>query len=573
MNYQNVRQSVITSVLVTSLLAAISVSQVAADQKVTEKESAQSRHSELYTQTINRQLTELIALFSKKDLMQLQMDNNQLIKGKPLTSLDDSIGLDLNTLSYEQRASLHRLLATALSSGGYQHLTAIINQEFVHQEMAEQDEFLLTEHLPDARLLLTGHPDSSDWGIRLGSPWFNVDIFFNTAKDQHSITMGPLFLASYPTQVPEAPKVDLRQTHYPYLRWHEQAGQTILWQMGDFSRTAIKQLRKSIRNKTCLKHDQKTNECPMISMLPDPVKFMALNVPTVRIDQLTEEERYYFTRLVNTMLDNWRPEVRHQSDVMKKLGKAQVAWAGNLETADTGFYLRIHSEFLLIEFIQTPHQSGSDTMVLPNNATFLTVRDPKSVNDFDPLRHTVELLQPNKEIVRQNAPEEKSANKSSSDATSIDNANLDDSMDSNAIIWLKKTSYLEGAEIRIGHKGKIVPTGRPFYPVVRTFMNGSLHQNMNISITIHDQHGEEWLGDFPLPYDKKQGIYTTGLTLPKSMKEAPITITYSVSRPGSRYEGIYEATLRPDTVTKAVPDKSIDNLGDNLDDNLGKESM
>lgn len=565
MNYKNVRQGVITSVLVASLLAATSVSQVTANQEATKKESVQSRQNERYTQIINQQLTELIALFSRKELMQLQMDDDRSIKGKPLTSLDDSIGIDLDTLNYEQRASLHRLLATALSSSGYQHLTAIMNQEFVHQEVAEYDESFLTENLPEARLLLTGNPDSSNWGIRLGSPWFNVDIFFNTAKDQRSITTGPLFLASYPTQVPEAPKVDLRQTHYPYLRWHEQAGQTILWQMGKFARTAIKQLRSSMRQKTCLKHNPKSSECPMISMLPDPVKFMILDVPTVRIGQLAEEERYYFTRLVDIMLDNWQPETRHHSDMMKKLDMAQITWAGNPEKTDAGFYLRMHSKFLLIEFIQTPRQSDSDTtmlsnddtMVLPNNATFMVFRDLASINDFDPLRHTVQLLASSKEIVKQGASEEKSTRKSPTDVAPINsmgNTNPNDSMEPDTITWLQDMSYLEGVEIQIGHKGKVISTGTPFYPVVHTFMNGSLHQNMRVSITIHNQYGEAWLVDFPLPYDKKQGLYTTALTLPETMRETPIIITYSVSQPGSLYEGIYEATLHPDMMKKTAPD-------------------
>ena len=93
-------------------------------------------------------------------------------------------------------------------------------------------------------------------------------------------------------------------------------------------------------------------------------------------------ERYYFKRFVKTILENWQPETRDPSDTMEQLNLARLAWAGNPEEQDQGFYLRIQSETLLIELLQTPMTLTTDTMGLPNNATFMVFRDLSSPHDF-----------------------------------------------------------------------------------------------------------------------------------------------------------------------------------------------
>ncbi|WP_211829312.1 DUF3500 domain-containing protein [Kistimonas asteriae] len=565
MDYRDLRQGIITSMLIASLLGVAGVSPVTANQEAEAKQDilnfVQSRNQQHYMQTLNAHVKELVTLFSSKALQQLQKNNDRSIQGKPLTKLDSNVGIALDKLTDDQRTSLHQLLATALDTGGYQRLTAILNQKFLHQEMAGHDSDLLTDRLPEERLLLTGIPGSHEWGIRLGGPWLNIDLFFDMAEGRNRVSTGPLFMASYPTQVPPAPAIDLSQNsteiHYPYLRWHEQAGQTVLWQAGHFARTTVKELRSVVRYKTCLNRKALTDECLMIPKLPDSAAFLTPATPTVRIDQLTVAERYYFKRFVKTILENWQPETRDPSDTMEQLNLARLAWAGNPEEQDQGFYLRIQSETLLIELLQTPMTLTTDTMGLPNNATFMVFRDLSSPHDFDPLSNTLKLLNQ----ARKDAEAEKSSamphNMETASAAMMMGEPTQNNMRSNdAITWLRDSAYLEGVEIKIGYEGKQVATGTPFYPVVRTRLNGSLHKNMRVSVTLQDQHGQALIVGHPLKYDNERGLYSSALTLPEAMSGTPVIITYSIHQPGSHYEGIYDATVRPDMPLDSAPGSS-----------------
>lgn len=543
MNYRDLHQGIITSALAAALLTVANISPVTASQEATGiMPPPSSRQRENYTKNITQQLTKLITLFSSKELIRLHISNDRSARGVPLNSLDDNIGMALNTLNDEQRVSIHHLIATVLSSGGYQHLTTIMNQKFLRQQMVDWDQSLLNDlYLPNARLLLTGNLESGNWGIRIGSPWFNVDIFFDRIDEQSRMTTGPLFFASYPTLTPAAPKIDdiSQRSTYPYRYWHEQSGQSVLWKTGDFARTAIKQLRSIVRRKTCMQRDPESGKCSMLSKLPDTTQFMTTAFPTVRFDQLTAEERYYFTQLVSTFLDNRQAETQNRSDIMKKLDITRLAWAGDPEDTDAGFYLRLQSKSLLMELLQTPRYFDSDTLSLPNNATFMTFRDLNSPHDFDPISYAMQLFEQAKKL----ASSKISGNKNAA-------ISINQSMSSEAITWLKEPSYLEGIEIKVGYKGKATATGTPFYPVVHAYLNGQPHKNIQVKITLQDQHGKAWIADLPLRYNGKMALYTSALTLPITMQGTSISITYTVRQPGSHYEGIYDATL---PIMEAVP--------------------
>ena len=579
MDYRKLRQEIIALTLMASLPGVAGVSPVMASQKVETKREVKAKQEveakqdvearqdtldfvqQHYVQTLNARARELVTLFSGKALQKLRKDNDSGLQGKPLTNLDSSVGITLGELTDSQRTSLHQLLVTVLGSSGYQRLTAILNQKFLRQEMADHVSDLPVDRLPDERLLLTGNPGSHKWGIRLGGPWLNIDLFFDMEEGQSRISTGPLFMASYPTRVPPMSAIDFSQGSAKLpsscLHWHEQTGQMILWQAGNLARTLIRELRPVVRYKTCLNRKTLTDDCLMISGLPDSGIFLSSATPTIRIDQLTAAERHYFKRFMQTILENWPPEIRDPSKTMEQLNLARLAWAGNPEEQDQGFYLRVQSETLLIELLQTSMTSTADALGLPGNATFVVFRDPGSPHDFDPLGKLLESLNQARKDVQAEESLAQARNVTAPDdgpaLTADEPAGQPPIQPGEIITWLREPAWLEGVEINIGHKGKRIATGVPFYPVVRARLDGSSYQNMQISVTLQDQYGQTLIASRTLNYDDQKELYSTVLTLPKTMSGIPVTIIYSAYQSGSPYEGIYEVVLKPDMPLNNAP--------------------
>ena len=560
MDYRKLHQEIIALTLMASLPGVAGVSPVMASQEVEAKQEVEARQDTLdfvqqhYVQALNARARELVTLFSGKALQKLRKDNDPDLLGRPLTNLDSSVGVTLSELTDSQRTSLHRLLVTVLGSSGYQRLTAILNQKFLRQEMAGHVSDLPVDRLPDERLLLTGSPGSHKWGIRLGGPWLNIDLFLDMEEGQTRISTGPLFMASYPTRVPPMSTIDFSQGSAKLpsscLHWHEQTGQMVLWQAGDLARTLIRELRPVVRYKTCLNRKTLADDCLMISGLPDSGIFLSSATPTIRIDQLTVAERHYFKRFMQSILENWPPEIRDPSKTMEQLNRARLAWAGNPEEQDQGFYLRVQSETLLIELLQTSMTSTADALALglPGNATFIVFRDPGSPHDFDPLGNLLESLDQARKDVQAEESLAQARNVTASDgpALTADKPAGQPIQPGEIITWLREPAWLEGVEINIGYKGKRIATGVPFYPVVRARLGGSSYQNMQISVTLQDQYGQTLIARRSLNYDDQKEFYSTVLTLPKTMSGIPVTIIYSAYQSGSPYEGIYEVVLKPD---------------------------
>ena len=489
------------------------------------KESLNKNQKTQYIQTIQNNLERLRQLFTPNALLQLGQDGNE----------EHLSGMALSELNGVQRVSLHRLLNSSLSSLGYYRLVGILNQQETLSEMRTYHGSLLKPE--PARLTLTGSADEQIQGYRLSGPMFQVEL--RLIGDQ--IDIGPLVLTSLPAIVTPPPPVtisgDSTEIHYPWLRWHEQAGQSVLHRSSQLGRSSIFNIRAYLRSRACLteQDDCSLPENPM-TLLQDSFE---KNLQS--LSELSIAERYPFEQFLDGILANWPDEAMESKATLTQ--SLKFGWSGDPESNE--FYLRLSSANIRIDLLSLPqmlpdYPAGLNLMIirtpqqsLPQNLMQLT--GSQNVVTENTLRPSQIMEGERPRIITMSGP----VNEEAEEELTTES---EQKRNSRGIHWLKGPLFFNGMKVGLGYAGETPSIGSHFMPVVELKKEGRAHRNIRVTISIGDRENP-WLNNLPLTFNSDLNSYSTQIQLPENMEGHTLPVIFSIHEPGSQFEAIYDVDI------------------------------
>ena len=282
-------------------------------------------------------------------------------------------GLPLRSLSATDRAAVHDLLVTALSSQGYGKAAQVMWLEDVLRPVAEaamQDANLTGAGLERRRQLVDsfdsgkywivvfGSPHDPDWGWTLSGHHLAINV---TVADGR-IALTPLFLGAAPQKV--------------------ESGRYAGW------RTLQHEIDKAIALMAGLSLTQRAlavQPGPVpITLVADKGKPLPGAFAGITAAKLAPAQQAMLLGLVDEYLGNATDDAAlAQRAAIRSdgLGALRFAWWGPVDDPSQRFMYRIHGPSILIEFIREPTSSNA-----PANHVHSIVRDPRNDYGADWLR-------------------------------------------------------------------------------------------------------------------------------------------------------------------------------------------
>ena len=245
-------------------------------------------------------------------------------------------GLTLKEMSPDQRQLALALLASGLSTHGYQKATNIMSLESILAELEGP-----TRRFPRDPILyhvfIFGQPDAKGtWGWRFEGHHFSSSF---TIVDGKLFASTPSFLGTNPAEVRQGPRQGLR----------------VLGAEEDIARELIKSLsadqqRVAIFDATA----------PKEIFTEAKRRVEALEAKGIVAAKLDKKQRALLIKLIEEYVNRVRPELARED--LKKIKKAGVdkilfAWAGGIEKGD-GHYYRVQGPTFLLEYDNTQNNNN-----------------------------------------------------------------------------------------------------------------------------------------------------------------------------------------------------------------------
>ncbi len=245
-------------------------------------------------------------------------------------------GLPIKDMAPEQRLLAQALLASGLSSRGYEKAVSIMSLDAVLKEL-EKDKKNGPVRDPDNYYFsIFGTPGGKDpWGWRFEGHHLSLNY---TAVGDGEPAMTPSFFGSNPGEVKVGPRTGTR----------------ILAAEEDLARTLVKSLNDDQRKAAVL---------PVAApkdILNDPKRVDPTNPEGIPQNQLTTEQTATLVKLIKEYLFRCRPDVA--ADDWAKVEKAGLdklhfAWAGGLERGQPHYY-RVQGGHFVLEYDNTQNDAN-----------------------------------------------------------------------------------------------------------------------------------------------------------------------------------------------------------------------
>ncbi|MEM8487866.1 MAG: DUF3500 domain-containing protein [Bacteroidota bacterium] len=237
-------------------------------------------------------------------------------------------GLAVESMSTQQRAALHALLQSVLSTKGYLKTTGVQQLERILGEI---------ENRPKYRdpllyyLTIFGTPAAdSAWGWRFEG--HHLSLNFSSIAD--TIDVVPAFWGANPAEVKTGPFTGLR----------------LLSEEIDVARQLMRTFSTEQKQQVII-----ADTAPRDIITGNSREAMLERTEGLAYAAMTAEQQQLVIRLIDVYLGNMKPEVAaHQRAHIEAAGYDTIhfAWAGS-ESLGQGHYYRLHGTTLLIEYDNT----------------------------------------------------------------------------------------------------------------------------------------------------------------------------------------------------------------------------
>ncbi|MCL6270348.1 DUF3500 domain-containing protein [Sansalvadorimonas sp. 2012CJ34-2] len=473
---------------------------------------------------------------------QMNLKFNQLknhFTGNELKQMEESgTGIELTRLSPDQSSGLHNLLATALTPLGYLRATSLIGLQGVHREMGKAG---------DPGFLQINQMDGMQELVLMSSTF---SITLKQEGDTWAVTS--FYMGHWPRQISEAPQPDLSrpEIHYPYTRWNESVGISPLGQTARLAIRVINELPSVLKKKACLNVSRSDMNCPLKSINMNSSEGITL-------DDLTAQGRHLVKMLILQLRGHL--DFTETSD----LAGIRLSWAGDLPL----LYHTGHNKDLLVnlmtvtgkwQIIMTGTNPSESLDMLPENALMVRFINDSMADMTVETLPRIAPIAPEPSIVSNNrlgmnTMKGELTENQDNQITDVTLAGTDDAdsmiaMDDDSdIIWLKDPAFLSDLALSIGYLGDRISTRAPFIPVVRVKKDGRAHKNIRVSITLQEKGSDPWLENLPLVFHPESQDYRATVHLPATIFGEQLMIKFSVHEPGTRFEGLYDYTVKVGT--------------------------
>ena len=245
-------------------------------------------------------------------------------------------GITLKDMTPEQRQLALALLASGLSSHGYQKATNIMSLENILAEMEGP-----TRRFPRDPILyhvfIFGQPDAKGtWGWRFEGHHFSSSF---TIVDGKFFASTPSFLGTNPGEVRQGPRQGLR----------------VLGAEEDLARELIKSLNADQRTVAIF-----DATAPKEIFTEAKRRVEALEAKGIAASKLDKKQRALLMKLIEEYVNRVRPELaREDLKKIKKAGEDKIlfAWAGGIEKGE-GHYYRVQGPTFLLEYDNTQNNNN-----------------------------------------------------------------------------------------------------------------------------------------------------------------------------------------------------------------------
>lgn len=245
-------------------------------------------------------------------------------------------GLTLKDMSPEQRQLALTLLASGLSTQGYQKATNIMSLESILAEMEGPGRRFPRDPVL-YHVLIFGQPEAKGtWGWRFEGHHFSSSF---TIVDGKLFASTPSFLGSNPAEVRQGPRQGLR----------------VLGGEEDRARELIKSLTPEQQKAAIF-----DATAPKEIFTEAKRRVEALEAKGIVAAKLDKKQRALLMKLIEEYVNRVRPELARED--LKKIKKAGVdkilfAWAGGTEKGE-GHYYRVQGPTFLLEYDNTQNNNN-----------------------------------------------------------------------------------------------------------------------------------------------------------------------------------------------------------------------
>jgi hypothetical protein len=245
-------------------------------------------------------------------------------------------GLPIKDMAPEQRLLAQALLASGLSSRGYEKAVSIMSLDAVLKELEKDKKGGAVRDPDNYYFSIFGTPGGKDpWGWRFEG--HHLSLNYTTAGDAEP-AMTPSFFGSNPGEVKTGPR----------------AGTRILAAEEDLGRTLVKSLTEEQRKLAVLSVPAPKD------ILNDPKRVDPTSPEGIPQSQLTPEQTATLVKLVKEYLFRCRPDVA--ADDWAKVEKAGLdklhfAWAGGLDRGQPHYY-RVQGGHFVLEYDNTQNDAN-----------------------------------------------------------------------------------------------------------------------------------------------------------------------------------------------------------------------
>jgi hypothetical protein len=245
-------------------------------------------------------------------------------------------GLPIKDMAPEQRLLAQALVASGLSSRGYEKAVSIMSLDAVLKEMEKGKVGGAVRDPDNYYVSIFGTPGgSAPWGWRFEG--HHLSLNYTTAGDA-APAMTPSFFGTNPAEVKTGPR----------------AGTRILAKEEDLARTLVKSLNEEQRKLAVL---------PVAApkdILNDPKRVDPTSPEGIAQSQLTKEQTDILVNLVKEYLFRCRPDVAAEDWGRVEtagLDKLHFAWAGGLERGEPHYY-RVQGGHFVLEYDNTQNDAN-----------------------------------------------------------------------------------------------------------------------------------------------------------------------------------------------------------------------
>lgn len=244
-------------------------------------------------------------------------------------------GLPLKELTYEQRLLAQALLASGLSSRGYERAVSIMSLESVLASL-EKDKVGGAVRDPENYFVsIFGQPGIAPWGWRVEGHHLSLNY---TIPDDGPPVMTPSFFGTNPGEVRSGPRTGTR----------------ILGTEEDLGRALVKSLTGEQRKVAIILPNAPRD------VFNDPARNDPTKPEGIAQSQLTPEQSAQLVRLVKEYLFRCRPDVAAEDWAkIEQAGPDRLffTWAGGIEPGEPHYY-RVQGGHFILEYDNTQNDAN-----------------------------------------------------------------------------------------------------------------------------------------------------------------------------------------------------------------------